>query len=92
MTDSPKGFEGFVAASHAVLFEDTDSKRCDVCAQALPESEEQDEDGYGVRGRGMLLWTRGDERRCIETPLCPTCAAAIGVSALSRWEIEEEEG
>lgn len=87
MSDLPKGF---VTASHTVLFEDTDAARCDVCGETVA-SEDEDE-GFDVKGRGLLVWTRGDERRCYEPPLCPSCAGAIGVSALSRWEIEEEEG
>jgi hypothetical protein len=45
-----------------------------------------------VRGRGLLVWARGEERRYEEPHLCPSCASAIGVSALQRWEIEEDEG
>jgi hypothetical protein len=87
MSDLPKGF---VSASHAVLFQQTEAQRCDVCAEALDGQE--DEEGHQVRGRGLLVWTRGDERRAQEPPLCPGCASAIGLSALQRWEIEEEEG
>jgi hypothetical protein len=87
MNDLPKGF---VTASHAVLFQDEEQFRCDVCAERL-ESEDEG-DGPEVRGRGFLVWTRGDERRFQEPPLCPGCAAAIGMTALQRWEIEEEEG
>lgn len=92
MSELPKGF---VAASHSVLFEDTESVRCDVCAEHLSASSSdasRGDEGYDVQGRGLLVWTRGDERRYQEPPLCPGCAAAIGVSALQRWEIEEEEG
>jgi hypothetical protein len=88
MSEQPKGF---VTASHAVLFEETTAARCDVCAGALGSGDE-DEAGYDVQGRGLLVWARGDERRYQEPPLCPTCAAAIGLTALQRWEIEEEEG
>ena len=63
--------------------------RCDACSELL---ETESDDGYCVQGRGLLVWARGDERRYQEPPLCAACAAAIGVSALARWEIEEEEG
>ena len=76
-------------ASHAVLFE-TDEDRCSVCAEILVK--ETDEDDGPVRGRGLLVWARGDERRFEEPELCPQCASAIGVTALHRWEIEEDEG
>ena len=88
MSELPKGF---VTASHAILFEEKDSLRCDVCDVPL-DAEEEDGADENVRGRGLLIWTRGDERRYQEPPLCPGCATAVGVSALQRWEIEEEEG
>lgn len=81
---------GFVTANHSVLFEEHETDRCDVCKELLGEQE--DDGGYSVRGRGVYVSTRGDERRYHEPPLCAGCAAAIGVSALRHWEIEEEEG
>jgi hypothetical protein len=86
--------EGFVTASHAILFEDDEADRCDVCAATLDARGATDSDGagYDVTGHGLLVWSRGDERRYQEPPLCAACAAAIGVRALLRWEIEEEEG
>jgi hypothetical protein len=90
MSELPKGF---VTAGHAILFQDDEAHRCDVCAEMLAgEGAENDESGYDVTGRGLLVWSRGEERRYQEPPLCASCAAAIGVSALQRWEIEEEEG
>jgi len=84
---------GFVSASHSVLFQDDEARQCDVCASALETTDEDaEDDGHEVSGRGLLVWTRGEERRYQEPPLCPGCAAAIGLTALSRWEIEEEEG
>lgn len=77
-----------ISASHAVLFEEGE-ERCSVCD--CPLEAEQDE-GTEVRGRGLLVWARGEERRYEEPLLCPSCASAIGVSALQRWEIEEDEG
>jgi hypothetical protein len=87
MSELPKGF---VSASHAILFEKSD-ERCNVCsAPVVGSGETDDEPVFG--GRGLLVWARGDERRYEEPPLCPDCASAIGVSALQRWEIEEDEG
>jgi hypothetical protein len=87
MSELPKGF---VSASHAVLFQDSEASSCDVCGDSLAPDEL--DEGPEVRGRGLLVWSRGEERRYQEPPLCAGCAAAIGVSALSRWEIEEDEG
>lgn len=84
---------GFVTAGHSVLFEDVESHRCDVCSADLRTRADSDDDDRGdATGRGLLVWSRGEERRYQEPPLCSGCAAAIGVSALQRWEIEEEEG
>lgn len=78
-------------APHARVSEQTESVWCDACGQ--PVAGDADEDvGYGMPGSGVYLWKRGD-RVCLEkVPLCATCASAIGMSALARWEIEEEEG
>jgi hypothetical protein len=88
MSELPKGF---VTASHAALFQPSEAQRCDVCAAPVDGSAD-DDDGHEISGRGLLVWSRGEERRYQEPPLCPSCASAIGVSALQRWEIEEEEG
>jgi hypothetical protein len=88
---SPKVPDGFVSASHAILFE-SESSCCSVCTQPI-ENEDEDEDSDApASGRGLLIWARGDERRYEEPQLCPSCASAIGVTALQRWEIEEDEG
>jgi hypothetical protein len=59
--------------------------QCDACG--VPVTSEED-----LGGKGLYLWARGDARQWEEVPLCKSCGAAIGVAALSRWEIEEEEG
>ena len=43
-------------------------------------------------GRGLYIWTRGDEVRYEEPPLCAQCATAIGLTALALFSMEEEEG
>ncbi|WP_165373000.1 hypothetical protein [Sorangium cellulosum] len=43
-------------------------------------------------GRGLYMWSRGDELRFEEPALCGGCAVAIGMTALSAWNAEEEEG
>lgn len=57
--------------------------RCDVCDEEI-EGE--------PTGRGLYMWTRGDEIRFEEPALCAQCATAIGVTALAAWAVEEEEG
>jgi hypothetical protein len=86
------GKDECVVASHEVLFETSDVAVCDACGAALPDEAAADDAASGASGRGAYLWARGDEIRREEVPLCASCACAIGMSALARWEIEEEEG
>ena len=87
--EDPKGSPAScVRAGHEVLFE-SEGPACAVCSARLAEDED---DGFEVSGRGLFMWARGDELRFEEPALCPSCASAIGVSALRQWEIEEEEG
>jgi hypothetical protein len=79
-----------VALGHEVLFsEDPAASECDVCGERVTED---DGEAHAVAGRGLYVWARGDEIRREEPPLCPSCATALGLTALARWEIEEEEG
>ena len=55
---------------------------CDCCGQHF-----EGEPG----GSGLFLWTRGEEIRYEEPPLCEVCAAEIAVGALVKWDSEEEE-
>lgn len=86
--DSPAAF---ASATHATLFTDDAPSTCDVCGEAVPDDDDEDT-GPVVAGRGVYVWTRGDETRREDAPLCPSCAAALGLTALARWEIDEEEG
>ena len=54
---------------------------CDACDKPI-EGE--------PAGRGLYVWTRGDEVRFEEPPLCARCANAIGLAALAQWELEED--
>lgn len=56
--------------------------QCDACGRAF--------EGH-PGGSGLFVWTRGDEVRYEEPPLCEECAAEITVGALMRWDVEEEE-
>jgi hypothetical protein len=62
---------------------DPSAIQCDACNEPI-EGE--------PAGRGLYVWTRGDEVRYEEPPLCARCATAIGVTALAAWNVEEEEG
>jgi hypothetical protein len=77
--------------SHELLFAEAPASSCDACGEPLAPGD-MSSDGYGVPGRGVYLWARGEETRLESVPLCTSCASAIGMTALARWEIEEEEG
>jgi hypothetical protein len=55
---------------------------CDACGKPI--------DGEPA-GSGLYVWTRGEEVRYEEPPLCEKCANAIGLAALAQWEIEGDE-
>jgi hypothetical protein len=57
--------------------------RCDACDRTI-EGEPS--------GRGLYMWTRGDEARFEVPALCGPCAVAIGLRALAAWSAEEEGG
>ena len=59
-----------------------DTFACDACGEQF----------HGPpAGSGLLLWTRGEELRLEEPPLCEECAMKITIGALIKWESEEEE-
>lgn len=41
-------------------------------------------------GSGLFIWTRGEEVRFEEPPLCEECASRITIGALVKWSWEEE--
>jgi hypothetical protein len=64
-----------------------------VCDGALSDDGNLAADPDGrFEGRGLLMFARGTERRYEEPRLCADCASVIGISALQRWEMEEDEG
>jgi hypothetical protein len=42
-------------------------------------------------GSGLLIWTRGDEVRYEEPPLCDDCALSLTTAALMVWSSEGED-
>jgi hypothetical protein len=87
---APSEASPVVTASHEILFQASESEACDACGGPLPDGGE--DDGYELPGSTVYMWTRGESVRFEKAPLCASCATAIGVAAMSRWEIEEEEG
>jgi hypothetical protein len=55
---------------------------CDVCGKCF--------DGEPA-GSGLFLWTRGDEIRYEEPPLCEECASKVTLGALVSFDDDEEE-
>jgi hypothetical protein len=65
-----------------------DMALCDVCDVQLPDTGDDDD----VGGHGLYVWVRHGQVVYEEPPLCAACASAITLSALRRWDMEEEEG
>lgn len=76
-------------ASSSELFREG-APTCDACGDEL--RADSDDDDHAPVGEGALLWWRDGRLREEKRPLCPPCAAAIGLTALTRWAIEEEGG
>ena len=74
------------SAGHEILFETDATVRCDACRAEITEDE-----GTRVSGRGLLVFARGDEVRYEEPWLCDGCAAAIGITQLRIWDLEDDE-
>jgi hypothetical protein len=55
---------------------------CDLCGQRFQGPP---------AGSGLFLWSRGDELRIEEPPLCEECATRVTIGALMKWDLEEEE-
>lgn len=63
--------------------ESSTEQLCDACGVVI-EGE--------PAGHGLLLFVRGDDTVREEPPLCERCAHAIGITAIHRWEMEEDDG
>ncbi len=55
---------------------------CDACGRTRPGPP---------AGSGLFVWTRGEEVRYEEPPLCEECAARVTAAALGLWAGEEED-
>jgi hypothetical protein len=56
--------------------------QCDMCGESFAGPP---------AGSGLLLWTRGNEVRYDEPPLCEHCAGRVTIGALMQWMADEEE-
>ena len=74
-TPDTSGDEPEVLAPHTV-------HECDMCGGTF--------EGVPV-GCGLLLWTRGEEVRREEPPLCSQCSSQLLLGALMRWAQEDDE-
>lgn len=54
-----------------------ESIHCAICEDVI-EGE--------IHSTGLMMWTRGDDVRYDEPPLCGPCASSISVSAWARWQ------
>jgi hypothetical protein len=60
---------------------ETEAVHCDACGEAIEGSP---------AGSGLFLWTRGEEVRYEEPPLCERCAYAIAVGGTFASEVDDE--
>ncbi len=70
--------------THRRLFERQSERLCDMCGSVV---DEDDDDASSA----LYVWTRGDEVRYEEPPLCAKCGPALGLAQVRRWEIEDDE-
>jgi hypothetical protein len=66
--------------------DDAADVRCNVCAEVVEQDDES------LVGKAFFFRHRGEQPEYETEAVCASCAVAIGLSALHRWEIEEEEG
>lgn len=78
----------FVTATHEVLFQKAGEAACDACGLPVPKDAEG---STAPSGSGLYVWARGGDVRYEEPPLCSDCAAAIGLTQLRLWEMEDDE-
>ena len=60
---------------------EAEAVRCDACGAEIEGAP---------AGVGLFLWTRGEEVRYEEPPLCERCACAIAVGGTLHADVDEE--
>jgi hypothetical protein len=86
MSASTRPLDGTCTVSAGVQPESPRSSAtfvCDVCGRTL--------EGMPA-GSGLFIWTRGEEVRYENPPLCDECAPRVTVAALGFWDHDEDEG
>jgi|GEM_PF-2176768 uracil-DNA glycosylase len=58
------------------------SYTCDACGQTFTGPP---------GGSGLFVWTRGDEVRYEEPPLCERCAVALSTTAMRGWALDDDD-
>ncbi len=56
---------------------------CDACGESFAGRP---------GGAGLFVWTRGEEVRYEEPPLCDDCAERIALGAVLKWSEEDDGG
>jgi len=79
----------FVTASHHSLFSVTPV--CSVCSDPMGPTPDEGTSPFAVQGRGLLLFSRGEERRAEEPLICEDCNTAVGIAALQSFHGNEGE-
>lgn len=58
------------------------SYTCDACGQTFTGAP---------GGSGLFVWTRGDEVRYEEPPLCERCAVELSTTATLGWALDDDD-
>lgn len=69
--------------THRALWAREGDARCDVCDAVVDADDALP---------ALYVFTRGEERRYEEPPVCARCAHALGAAQLRRWQVEDDEG
>ncbi len=86
-----------MAATHTLASSAFGAAAADGCAEVSAEGRSYVCDACGETcsgapgGSGLFVWTRGDEVRYEEPPLCERCAVALSTTAMLGWSLEDDE-
>lgn len=81
-TDDGLPSPGFVECDLGTETPRPESLQCDSCGELIQGKP---------AGSGLFLWTRGEEVRYEEPPLCDACAPAIAFGAGLEEDVFEDE-